>query len=246
MFKVKNWQRHQHYKFRNPPWIKLHKDLLNDPDWFALEPEAAKVLIMLWLIASENNGVLPASNVLAFRLHLASTKLEQIIKSKLSAWIIWDASSVLATCYQDASTERELELDIIKKEKNTKKEKMDLKPDEISQAVWDDYTLLRKNKKAPITATVIKTMKAEAAKAGWSLEAAMAECCARGWQGFKADWVEKQKTTQEPTVDAERKTYEWHKKLLARGESGQGFNIEPEYKLREAIASYEARHLRIN
>ena len=25
----------------------------------------------------------------------------------------------------------------------------------------------------------------EAVKAGWTLEAAMRECCARGWQGFK-------------------------------------------------------------
>jgi len=30
----------------------------------------------------------------------------------------------------------------------------------------------------------------EAQKAGWSLEAALQECAARGWRGFKADWVQ--------------------------------------------------------
>jgi hypothetical protein len=29
----------------------------------------------------------------------------------------------------------------------------------------------------------------EAAKVGWTLEAALTECTIRGWRGFKADWV---------------------------------------------------------
>jgi hypothetical protein len=27
--------------------------------------------------------------------------------------------------------------------------------------------------------------------AGWTLENALAECCTRGWTGFKAEWVNK-------------------------------------------------------
>jgi len=28
MLRVKNWGKFQHYKDRNPPWIKLHRGLL--------------------------------------------------------------------------------------------------------------------------------------------------------------------------------------------------------------------------
>ena len=30
---IKNWHKFQHYKDRNPPWIKLHYEILTRPDW---------------------------------------------------------------------------------------------------------------------------------------------------------------------------------------------------------------------
>lgn len=62
-------------------------------------------------------------------------------------------------------------------------------PDGVSESVWDDFLKLRKAKKAPMTESALETIKREADKAGWTLENALRECCARGWQGFKADWV---------------------------------------------------------
>ena len=50
---------------------------------------------------------------------------------------------------------------------------------------------MRKAKKAPITQRAIDGIAAEAEKAGWSLEQALIECVMRGWQAFKADWVNK-------------------------------------------------------
>jgi len=64
-------------------------------------------------------------------------------------------------------------------------------PDGVSQSVWDDFKTLRKAKKAPITQRAIDGIIAEAGKAGWSLEQALTECCVRGWQAFKAEWVSK-------------------------------------------------------
>ena len=61
----------------------------------------------------------------------------------------------------------------------------------VSQSVWDDFKTLRKAKKAPITQRAIDGLIAEAAKAGWTLEQALTECCVRGWQAFKAEWVAK-------------------------------------------------------
>ena len=62
-------------------------------------------------------------------------------------------------------------------------------PDGVSPEVWDSFVKQRKVARAVITETVIKTIKFEAEKAGWTLEMALAECAARGWRGFKADWV---------------------------------------------------------
>lgn len=42
-----------------------------------------------------------------------------------------------------------------------------------------------------MTSTALEAIKREANKAGWTLNQAITECVARGWQGFKAEWVNK-------------------------------------------------------
>lgn len=63
------------------------------------------------------------------------------------------------------------------------------KPDDVSQSVWSDFVAHRKGKKAALTNTALEGIRREAAKAGWSMEAALTEVCSRGWTGFKASWV---------------------------------------------------------
>lgn len=58
----------------------------------------------------------------------------------------------------------------------------------IPEDLARDFNAIRKAKRAPLTATAIVGIEREAAKAGLSLEQALRECCARGWQSFKADW----------------------------------------------------------
>ena len=70
-------------------------------------------------------------------------------------------------------------------------------PEGVSQSVWDDFVKHRKTLKAQISTTAISRIEQEAAKAGWTLEQALIECVARGWRGFKAEWVaEKQNLTK--------------------------------------------------
>ena len=64
-------------------------------------------------------------------------------------------------------------------------------PDGVAHEVWDGFLTVRKAKKAPVTQAAMAGIEREARKAGWSLNAALTECCARGWAGFKADWVNK-------------------------------------------------------
>lgn len=50
---------------------------------------------------------------------------------------------------------------------------------------------LRKAKRAAITKTALQGIEREAQKAGLTLQAALQEMCARGWTGFKAEWLQK-------------------------------------------------------
>lgn len=59
----------------------------------------------------------------------------------------------------------------------------------VSPEVWNDFLKTRKAKKAPVTKAAMEGIEREARKAGWSLNEALTECCARGWTGFKAEWV---------------------------------------------------------
>ena len=65
---------------------------------------------------------------------------------------------------------------------------------DVPKQVVDDWEKLRKAKKATVTRTAIESIVREAGKAGLTLEQALAECCARGWIGFKADWFTDKKS----------------------------------------------------
>jgi hypothetical protein len=82
--------------------------VLDDLDWHKLDGDAAKTLVMLWLIASENEGNLPSIDKLAFRLRLTETHLSSII-SGLSHWLERDASNALAPRLLRAVPETESE-----------------------------------------------------------------------------------------------------------------------------------------
>jgi len=106
--KIKNWSKFQHFKDRRPPWIKLYRDILDDIEWHELDPKAAKVLIMIWLIASEDDGNIPDLKKLSFRLRM-SEKDTQVCISKLSHWVDQDDIGVISDRYQDDAPETETE-----------------------------------------------------------------------------------------------------------------------------------------
>jgi len=58
-FKVKNWDEFQHYKDRNPPWIKLHNHLLDDYDFECLSDSAKGHLLCIWMLASRTKNLMP-------------------------------------------------------------------------------------------------------------------------------------------------------------------------------------------
>ena len=185
----KNWAVFQHYKDRCPPWIKLHRDLLNDRTFMCLPIASKAIAPLMWLLASESkNGVFDGSvDELVFRLHITPKEYHDGVKPLIDKGFFIIASGVLADRKQLAipETETETETKTEKKQKATDV----ATPDGVSQSVWDDFKTLRKAKKAPITQRAVDGIIAEANKAGWLLEQALTECVVRGWQSFKAEWV---------------------------------------------------------
>lgn len=86
---------------------------------------------------------------------------------------------------------------------NTNKNKLN-KPNEVNEDIWADFLLIRKSKKAPLTQTALDEISRQADKANMTLNQALSECCARGWQGFKADWI-KETPKKETIIEKARR-----------------------------------------
>lgn len=74
-------------------------------------------------------------------------------------------------------------------------------PGTASPEVLAEWQALRQRKRAPVTQLVITRMAPElhrAAEMGYTVDEAMTEAVFRGWQGFKADWLEPRNGKPQP------------------------------------------------
>ncbi len=103
-YRVKNWDDFQHYKERNPPWIKLHRALLDDYEFCSLPDITKGHLVLIWLLASSLNGRVPAE-LGWIQKKISALKPPDIPLLIRTGWLIpeQDASKPLAECKQDAS-----------------------------------------------------------------------------------------------------------------------------------------------
>ena len=118
--RIKNWAKFQHFKDRRPPWVKLYRDILDDPEWHELDAEAAKILVMLWLLASEDEtqeGKLPDAKTIAFRIRMPINKVNQAL-IKLEHWLYHSDINLISERYQHGLPETETETET-KKETET-------------------------------------------------------------------------------------------------------------------------------
>jgi hypothetical protein len=210
LLQPKNWAVFQHYKDRCPPWIKLHRDLLNDRAYMSLPVASKAIAPLLWLLASESkDGVFDGSpDELVFRLHMTTKEVKDGVKPLIEKGFFTVASGVLAEGKQTAIPETETEGET-KKEKEEKKEKkatIVACPLDVSPRVWDDWLALRKKKNAPVTQTVVEGAKIEAEKLKWSLEKFLIEWCTRGSQGLKAEWILPKASFAQQAADIVRTT----------------------------------------
>lgn len=129
ILKPKNWHKFQHYKDRNPPWIKVHKTQLDDPDFMMLSLASVGLAQLLWLLASESkDGSFDASTKnLTFRLRKSEAEIKKLITPLISSGffeLLADASAVQAddtgSC-SEGETETEGEYCLFDQEKEFEK-----------------------------------------------------------------------------------------------------------------------------
>lgn len=58
-FRITNWGQYQHYKDRNPPWVKLHKEMLTSQTWVALDDASKLLAIACILVAAVRDNRIP-------------------------------------------------------------------------------------------------------------------------------------------------------------------------------------------
>ena len=140
LLQPKNWAVFQHYKDRCPPWIKLHRDLLNDRVFMRLPLASKAIAPMLWLLASESkDGVFDGSlDELVFRLHISEKEYQDGVKPLIDNDFFTVVSGLIAECYQVAIPETERETET-KTERDKNKRGSRLSPDFFFPKEWCDF-----------------------------------------------------------------------------------------------------------
>lgn len=182
--RVKNWEQFQHYKERTPPWIKLHKSLLDDYKFHCLPVASRALAPCIWLLASESDdgSVAHDPEMIAFRLRMSVKEVEAAIEPLVSAGFLTlfhDASEPLAESKQDAGNvlslarSREAEAEAEKKSRGSPLDGFD--------AFWAAYPKKRSKgdaekawsklrPSADLQAVLLRAVAAAVASADWRKE----------------------------------------------------------------------------
>lgn len=104
---VKGWSNFQHYKDRNPPWIKLHRELLNDYEFTCLQDASKAHLMLIWLLASQLENKIP--NDAEWIKNRIACKETINLKELIDNGFLLPDSNALAECKQSAIVETETE-----------------------------------------------------------------------------------------------------------------------------------------
>jgi DNA-binding transcriptional ArsR family regulator len=60
-------------------WFRVHDDLVDDPKIQRLPGDMVKALLNLWCLASQNDGMLPAADDIAFKLRMTPSKVAKLL-----------------------------------------------------------------------------------------------------------------------------------------------------------------------
>lgn len=97
--KIVNWKRWQSYRSdrSQPPWIKLHRCLMRNLEWLALNDAQKGQLVSLWILAAETKGKIPNNPEVLQKLCFLSKKPDLELFSSLGFIEGWRQSDAKVT-----------------------------------------------------------------------------------------------------------------------------------------------------
>lgn len=197
-------------------WFRFYSEAMRNPKVLRLSDKDFRLWVNVLAVAAENDGHIPADDdlklVLGMRLDHLKGGLNRLISGGLidalehgyepHNWSKFQYRSDTSTdrvqkhrakrnvSETPPDTETDTDNNIVELPSAQKRPASPIaKPDDVTDQTWDDWLSMRKVKKAAVTQTAVERIRAQAVQAGWTLENALAECAANGWQGFKAEWV---------------------------------------------------------
>jgi hypothetical protein len=185
LLRIKNWTEFQHYKDRNPPWIKLHRALLDDYEFSRLHDASKAHLLLIWLFASQLDGAIPEDAQFLKRklgldkepdLNLLINHGFLIPEQVASTALAQDASNPLLESYKATYTSTE------KKQKGVA-----TLPDWIPVEAWNGWLEVRQRNKAPNTARALNLAMRDLERLkgqGHDPVAILENATVRGWRGL--------------------------------------------------------------
>lgn len=109
---VKNWDELQHYKSRNPPWIKLYRRLMTDGRFHLLTEAEQWQLVRIWLVSAEEHpgGYVPNDENWLRRM-TGSLKAIPVAKLIKDGWLIPTSASTYASALASNGASKTVEID---------------------------------------------------------------------------------------------------------------------------------------
>lgn len=142
MFIIKDWEQFQHYKSRNPPWIKLHNQFLSSREWIKMDDASKLLALSCMVLASRNDGII--DDDVEYIKAAANLRKTPNLKPLIDIGFLIPSSEVLANdseCLHGARIEKRREEERREeKRKNIKKEKVTLESlsvDHISEWLFE-------------------------------------------------------------------------------------------------------------
>lgn len=174
--RVRNWDTFQHYKDRNPPWIKLHRHLLHDYEFSCLQDASKLQLMLIWLLASQTDNKIPANpDWIKSQLNI---KGKVCLKELIDKGFLEDESGSLASRKQVADLETETE---------AYREETEAYAEWLPVDEWNEYKKFRVSIKAKMTPHAEKLAIRDLDKLrqeGHSPIEVINQSIKRNWKGF--------------------------------------------------------------
>ena len=147
--RITNWDKWQTYRSDRgqPPWIKVHRSLMRNPEWVTLTDAQRGQLVGMWLLAADQDGVIPASPSMIQKLCYMDSEPDLQVFVSLG-FMETDANLTPTRRQRDRTeteeeTEKETETEArsarVKKKKSGKKKETDPTVDDAWARVRDLY-----------------------------------------------------------------------------------------------------------